>query len=64
LSKGDKLPPLSLKNQDGREVKLSKFFGRPLVLYFYPANETPGCTKQVLLMLFPVKIVTFKYTEL
>jgi peroxiredoxin Q/BCP len=46
LSKGDKLPPLVLKDQDGRDVKLSKFFGRPLVLYFYPANETPGCTKQ------------------
>lgn len=46
LSKGDKLPPLVLKDQDGRNVKLSKFIGRPLVLYFYPANETPGCTKQ------------------
>uniref|UniRef100_A0A7I4CTM5 thioredoxin-dependent peroxiredoxin n=1 Tax=Physcomitrium patens TaxID=3218 RepID=A0A7I4CTM5_PHYPA len=46
LAVGDPLPPLSLKDQDGREIKLSKFRGRPLILYFYPANETPGCTKQ------------------
>ncbi|KAG0577948.1 hypothetical protein M758_5G186700 [Ceratodon purpureus] len=46
VSRGDKLPPLALKDQDGRDVKLSKFIGKPLVLYFYPANETPSCTKQ------------------
>lgn len=47
VSKGDVAPPFSLKDQDGKVVSLSKFKGKPVVLYFYPADETPGCTKQV-----------------
>lgn len=47
VNKGDRLPPAKLKDQDGKLVDLSKFKGKPLVLYFYPADETPGCTKQV-----------------
>ncbi len=47
LAKGDRIPPATLKDQDGRKVSLSKFKGRPLVLYFYPADESQGCTKQV-----------------
>eukprot|EP00250_Pteridium_aquilinum_P026484 c33078_g1_i1 orf=66-722(+) len=46
VSKGDVAPPFSLKDQNGKTVSLSKFKGKPLVLYFYPADETPGCTKQ------------------
>ncbi|KAH8962841.1 hypothetical protein BDL97_05G122400 [Sphagnum fallax] len=46
LAKGDRIPPATLKDQDGRKVSLSKFKGRPLVLYFYPADESQGCTKQ------------------
>eukprot|EP00249_Psilotum_nudum_P012727 c23945_g1_i1 orf=223-879(+) len=46
VSKGDKAPPFTLKDQDGRSVGLSKFKGKPIVLYFYPADETPGCTKE------------------
>ncbi|BBM98646.1 thioredoxin-dependent peroxiredoxin [Marchantia polymorpha subsp. ruderalis] len=46
INKGDKLPSTTLKDQDGKQVNLSKFMGKPLVLYFYPADETPGCTKQ------------------
>ncbi|KAG0560453.1 hypothetical protein KC19_10G181100 [Ceratodon purpureus] len=44
--KGDIVPPVVLKDQDGKLVNLDKFRGRPLVLYFYPADETPGCTEQ------------------
>lgn len=46
ISKGDIVPPIGLKDQDGTLVNLDKFRGKPLVLYFYPADETPGCTKQ------------------
>ncbi|KAJ7532748.1 hypothetical protein O6H91_13G018000 [Diphasiastrum complanatum] len=46
ISEGDALPPFSLKDQDGRVVSSSKFKGKPIVLYFYPADESPGCTKQ------------------
>ncbi|KAG6548681.1 hypothetical protein Mapa_009835 [Marchantia paleacea] len=46
INKGDKLPSTTLKDQDGKQVNLSRFTGKPLVLYFYPADETPGCTKQ------------------
>ncbi|MED6189680.1 hypothetical protein PIB30_098417 [Stylosanthes scabra] len=46
VSKGSKPPPFTLKDQDGKTVTLSKFKGKPVVVYFYPADETPGCTKQ------------------
>lgn len=46
VSKGDTPPNFKLKNQDGRDVSLSSFKGKPLVLYFYPADESPGCTKE------------------
>ncbi|WJX90895.1 thioredoxin-dependent peroxiredoxin [Trifolium repens] len=46
VTKGSKPPPFTLKDQDGMTVSLDKFKGKPLVLYFYPADETPGCTKQ------------------
>lgn len=40
-------PAFTLKDQDGKSVSLSKYKGKPVVVYFYPADETPGCTKQV-----------------
>jgi len=43
---GEKAPDFTLKDQDGREVTLSSLAGRPVVLYFYPKAETPGCTTQ------------------
>ncbi|XP_023513647.1 peroxiredoxin Q, chloroplastic-like [Cucurbita pepo subsp. pepo] len=46
VSKGQAPPAFNLKDQDGRNVSLSKFKGKPVVVYFYPADETPGCTKQ------------------
>lgn len=49
LKVGDKAPSFTLKNQDGKDVSLSKFqgfLGKPVVLYFYPSDDSPGCTKQ------------------
>ncbi|WOH09008.1 hypothetical protein DCAR_0728459 [Daucus carota subsp. sativus] len=46
VNKGSAPPAFTLKDQDGRNVSLSKFKGKPVVVYFYPADETPGCTKQ------------------
>ncbi|MDN5354583.1 MAG: thioredoxin-dependent peroxiredoxin [Candidatus Cloacimonadota bacterium] len=44
LEQNDKAPEFTLQNQDGEEVKLSDFKGKWLVLYFYPKDNTPGCT--------------------
>lgn len=46
LQVGDKVPELLGKNQDGKELKLSDFTGKKLVLCFYPKDNTPGCTAQ------------------
>ncbi|KAK4766132.1 hypothetical protein SAY87_007774 [Trapa incisa] len=46
VNKGQVPPSFTLKDQDGKPVSLSKFKGKPVVVYFYPADETPGCTKQ------------------
>lgn len=43
---GDAAPDFTLSSDEGNEVSLSDFRGRPLVLYFYPKDDTPGCTKQ------------------
>ncbi|MCE9526040.1 MAG: peroxiredoxin, partial [Planctomycetales bacterium] len=41
-----KAPSLSLAAHDGSKVKLSDLKGSPVVLYFYPADDTPGCTRE------------------
>jgi len=46
LEKGTKAPEFILKDKDGNEVALSDFAGKRVVLYFYPKDNTPGCTKQ------------------
>jgi thioredoxin-dependent peroxiredoxin len=46
LEVGDKAPAFSLPDADGKTVKLSDFKGRKVIVYFYPAASTPGCTKQ------------------
>ncbi|HWQ35882.1 MAG TPA: thioredoxin-dependent thiol peroxidase [Blastocatellia bacterium] len=46
LQVGDKAPAFSLKNTAGKTVKLSDYKGRKVVLYFYPKDATPGCTKE------------------
>jgi peroxiredoxin Q/BCP len=46
LSPGDKAPGFTLKDQHGEKVSLKDYLGSRLVLYFYPADDTPGCTKE------------------
>src|SRR3954468_3877294 len=46
LSPGNAAPDFELKDQDGNPVKLSGLKGSPVVLYFYPKADTPGCTTQ------------------
>ena len=46
LAVGDKAPTFSLPDADGKTVKLSDYKGRKVIVYFYPAASTPGCTKQ------------------
>jgi len=46
LQVGDKAPDFSLPDQHGKSVKLSSFRGRPVVIYFYPEDDTPLCTSQ------------------
>jgi peroxiredoxin Q/BCP len=43
---GDKAPSFKLKNQDGKTISLSDLKGKPIVLYFYPKDDTSGCTKE------------------
>ena len=43
---GDKAPDFKGTDQDGNEIKLSDFKGKKLVLYFYPKDNTPGCTAE------------------
>jgi len=43
---GDTVPTFSLKDQDGKDVKIDKTIGKPMVIYFYPKDDTPGCIKE------------------
>ena len=45
LEKGTKAPDFTLFDKDGNEVSLSDFSGKKIVLYFYPKDNTPGCTR-------------------
>ncbi|WMJ78521.1 MULTISPECIES: thioredoxin-dependent thiol peroxidase [unclassified Sedimentibacter] len=46
LEKNTKAPSFTLPDKDGKEVSLEDFAGKKVVLYFYPRDNTPGCTKQ------------------
>jgi peroxiredoxin Q/BCP len=46
LQKGDKAPEFEGINQDGKIISLSNFSGKKLILYFYPKDDTPGCTAE------------------
>lgn len=46
LSTGDPAPQFEAKNQDGKSIHLADFSGKYVLLYFYPKDDTPGCTKE------------------
>ena len=46
IEKGMKAPLFTLKDKNGNDVSLSDFLGKKVVLYFYPRDNTPGCTRQ------------------
>jgi thioredoxin-dependent peroxiredoxin len=46
LESGDKAPTFALANQSGKTISLKDFAGERFVIYFYPADDTPGCTKE------------------
>jgi thioredoxin-dependent peroxiredoxin len=46
LEAGDNAPAFTLPDQDGNPVKLTSFKGQQVIVYFYPADDTPGCTKE------------------
>src|SRR5690554_3196780 len=46
LEKGQSAPGFTLSDQDGNQVSLSDYSGKKVILYFYPAASTPGCTTQ------------------
>lgn len=46
LEPGDKAPAFTLTDADGKKVSLSSFKGSKVIVYFYPRDDTPGCTKE------------------
>ena len=46
LALGEKAPDFTLLNQDGAEIRVSDYHGKKVILYFYPKDNTPGCTRQ------------------
>jgi peroxiredoxin Q/BCP len=46
VDEGKKAPAFSLEDQDGKTHRLRDYAGRPVVLYFYPKDDTPGCTTE------------------
>ncbi len=47
LSSGDLVPDFSAVNQEGKTVRIQEFRGKPVLIFFYPKDDTPGCTKEV-----------------
>jgi len=46
LKEGDKAPAFTAKDQNGKEVSLADYKGKNVILYFYPKDDTPGCTAE------------------
>ncbi len=46
LKEGDKAPAFAAKDQNDKDISLNEFSGKKVVLYFYPKDDTPGCTAQ------------------
>jgi len=60
LVKGDKVPDFSGIDQDGKTIELKQFSGKKVVLYFYPKDNTPGCTAEACNLRDNYKILTDK----
>ena len=58
IDPGQKAPAFALKDQTGETHRLSDYAGRPVILYFYPKDDTPGCTKET--CDFQAKLPKFK----
>jgi thioredoxin-dependent peroxiredoxin len=61
IEPGKKAPAFALKDQNGNTHRLSDYAGRPVVLYFYPKDDTPGCTKEA--CDFQANLSTYKPTK-
>ena len=48
METGEKIPEVLGYDADGREVKASDFADKPLIIYFYPKDNTPGCSRGLL----------------
>ena len=46
LKEGDRIPDFELKDQNGKTMRAADYAGKTLVVYFYPKDDTPGCTKE------------------
>jgi len=46
IEEGDKVPSFSLKDQNNNLFDVNEYVGKPMVIYFYPKDDTPGCTKE------------------
>ncbi len=58
LKPGDKAPAFSMETESGDKIALKDFKGKKLVLYFYPKDDTPGCTKEAIA--FSADLAKFK----
>lgn len=61
LEKGMKAPSFTLSDTDGNMINLADFAGRKIILYFYPKDNTPGCTRQA--CAFAANFEKFKETD-
>lgn len=61
LEKGMKAPSFTLSDKDGNMISLADFAGRKIILYFYPKDNTPGCTRQA--CAFAANFEKFKETD-
>src|SRR5215212_4221796 len=61
IEPGKKAPAFALNDQNGKTHRLSDYAGRPVVLYFYPKDDTPGCTKEA--CDFQAKLPAYKPTK-
>ena len=61
IEPGKKAPAFSLPDQDGQKHSLADYAGQPVILYFYPKDDTPGCTKES--CAFQDNLPTFKKSK-